>query len=177
MVTILHAPYFTIFFTIMKAEAILLNYISTRGGMEKLSSAEAILQGLSGNGGLFVPEEIPTVSEAFIEGLVPLTYEERAVRVLKEFLTDYGEDEIRGCVTRAYGGAKFDSERRAPTRLLQDRSVLELWHGPTSAFKDMALQLLPQLMPRSQASRMCRRRRSWCSIPRAASARSSSSRW
>ena len=146
MVTILHAPYFTIFFTIMKAEAILLNYISTRGGVERLSSAEAILQGLSGNGGLFVPEEIPTVSEAFIEGLVPLTYEERAVRVLKEFLTDYGEDEIRGCVTRAYGGAKFDSERRAPTRLLQDRSVLELWHGPTSAFKDMALQLLPQLM-------------------------------
>ncbi|MCI6231179.1 MAG: threonine synthase [Selenomonas sp.] len=130
----------------MKAEAILLNYISTRGGAEKLSSAEAILQGLSGNGGLFVPEEIPTVSEAFIEALVPLTYEQRAVRVLKEFLTDYGEDEIEGCVTRAYGGEKFDSERRAPTRLLQDCSVLELWHGPTSAFKDMALQLLPQLM-------------------------------
>ena len=118
MVTILHAPYFTIFFTIMKAEAILLNYISTRGGVERLSSAEAILQGLSGNGGLFVPEEIPTVSEAFIEGLVPLTYEERAVRVLKEFLTDYGEDEIRGCVTRAYGGRapRADAAAAGPQR-------------------------------------------------------------
>ncbi|MDY6268593.1 MAG: threonine synthase [Selenomonadaceae bacterium] len=123
-----------------------MNYISTRGGTEHLSSAVAILQGLSANGGLFVPEEIPTVSESFITGLVPLTYEERAVRVLKEFLTDYSEDEIRGCVTRAYGGGKFDTERRAPTHLLQDRSVLELWHGPTSAFKDMALQLLPQLL-------------------------------
>ena len=123
-----------------------MKYISTRGGAEHLTSAEAILKGLSENGGLFVPETMPEVSQAFIEGLVPLAYEERAVRVLKEFLTDYTEDEIRGCVTRAYGADKFDTERRAPTKLLKSHNVLELWHGPTSAFKDMALQLLPQLL-------------------------------
>ena len=123
-----------------------MKYISTRGGAEHLTSAEAILKGLSENGGLFVPDTIPEVSQAFIAGLVPLTYEERAVRVLAQFLTDYTEDEIRSCVTRAYGGGKFDTERRAPTKLLKTHNVLELWHGPTSAFKDMALQLLPQLL-------------------------------
>ncbi|MCI6086228.1 MAG: threonine synthase [Selenomonas sp.] len=123
-----------------------MKYISTRGGAEHLTSAEAILQGLSENGGLFVPEELPKVAPSFIEALVPLAYEERAVRVLQAFLTDYSEDELRGCVTRAYGGGKFDTERRAPTKLLQTHNVLELWHGPTSAFKDMALQLLPQLL-------------------------------
>lgn len=123
-----------------------MKYFSTRGGEEHLSSAEAIIQGLSSNGGLFVPEEIPTVDPAFVKGLVPLSYEERAVAVLRRFLTDYTEEEIRGCVTRAYGLDKFDTERRAPTRIFDDGSVLELWHGPTSAFKDMALQLLPQLL-------------------------------
>ena len=123
-----------------------MKYISTRGGAEQLTSAEAILKGLSANGGLFVPETVPEVSQSFIEELVPLAYEERAVRVLAQFLTDYSEDEIRGCVTRAYGAGKFDTERRAPTKLLKSHNVLELWHGPTSAFKDMALQLLPQLL-------------------------------
>ena len=123
-----------------------MKYISTRGGAEHLTSAEAILKGLSENGGLFVPDELPKVAQPFIEALVPLAYEERAVRVLQAFLTDYSEDELRGCVTRAYGGGKFDTERRAPTKLLKNHNVLELWHGPTSAFKDMALQLLPQLL-------------------------------
>ena len=123
-----------------------MKYISTRGGAEHLTSAEAILRGLSQNGGLFVPDAIPVVDRAFIEGLVPLPYEARAVRVLSRFLTDYTEEELEGCVARAYGGGKFDTERRAPTKLLKNHNVLELWHGPTSAFKDMALQLLPQLL-------------------------------
>ena len=129
-----------------KREAIFLKYISTRGGGERLSSAEAIIQGLSANGGLFVPEELPAVDAAFIQGLVSLSYEERAVAVLQQFLTDYTEEELCGCVTRAYGKGKFDTERKAPTKVFDDCSVLELWHGPTSAFKDMALQLLPQLL-------------------------------
>lgn len=123
-----------------------MKYFSTRGGKEQLSSAEAIIQGLSANGGLFVPEKIPSVNETFIKGLSALSYEERAVAVLRQFLTDYTEAEIRDCVTRAYGMDKFDTERRAPIKIFDDCSVLELWHGPTSAFKDMALQLLPQLL-------------------------------
>ena len=123
-----------------------MKYISTRGGGERLDSAEAIIRGLAGDGGLFVPEEIPEVSMEFIRGLTALSYEERAEKILGLFLTDYTAEEIKGCVTRAYGGEKFDDERRAPLAVLDGISVLELWHGPTSAFKDMALQLLPQLM-------------------------------
>ena len=123
-----------------------MNYVSTRGDKERLDSAEAIIRGLAGDGGLFVPEDVPKVSLDFIEGLKPLSYEERAEKILGLFLADYTPEEIKDCVERAYGGGKFDDERRAPLRVLEDLSVLELWHGPTSAFKDMALQLLPQLL-------------------------------
>ena len=125
-----------------------MQYQSTRGAAANLSSAEAIIKGIASDGGLFVPDTVPAVDMNFITGLVPLSYEERAARVLGLFLTDYTADEIKGCVERAYGGGKFDTERRAPTRVLEagNLAVLELWHGPTSAFKDMALQLLPQLM-------------------------------
>ena len=80
-----------------------------------------------------------------IEELAGLSYEERAVRILRLFLTDYTEEELEGCVRRAYGQT-FDDVRRAPVTSVGELEVLELWHGPTSAFKDMALQLLPQLM-------------------------------
>ena len=123
-----------------------MKYISTRGNGEQLASAEAIIHGIAADGGLFVPEAVPEVSLDFIEGLQNLSYEERAEKVLGLFLTDYTEEEIKGCVERAYGNGKFDDERRAPLAVFDDVSVLELWHGPTSAFKDMALQLLPQLM-------------------------------
>ncbi|MDD7056236.1 MAG: threonine synthase, partial [Selenomonadaceae bacterium] len=120
-----------------------MQYFSTRGHSSRLDSAEAILKGLAPDGGLFVPESLPQIDKKFITALQPLSYEERAEKVLGLFLTDYTADELRGCVARAYGGGKFDSERRAPVVTLSDASVLELWHGPTSAFKDMALQLLP----------------------------------
>ncbi len=123
-----------------------MKYISTRGNGERLDSAEAIIHGLAGDGGLFVPEEIPKVSTDFVEGLSTLSYEERAEKVLGLFLTDYTKEEIKDCVERAYGSGKFDDEKRAPLSVFEDVSVLELWHGPTSAFKDMALQLLPRLM-------------------------------
>ena len=129
-----------------KKEAVDLKYSSTRGNGVKLDSAQAIIQGLATNGGLFVPVSLPKVDASFIAALQELTYEERAAKVLGLFLTDYTEEEVKGCVTRAYGNGKFDDAMRAPIKIFDDTGVLELWHGPTSAFKDMALQLLPQLM-------------------------------
>ena len=123
-----------------------MKYISTRGNNQELTAAEAIIQGLADDGGLFVPETMPKVDMAFIEGLKNLSYQQRAVKVLSKFLTDYTQAEIEGCVERAYGDQKFDDEAIAPVNMLKNVSVLELWHGPTSAFKDMALQLLPQLL-------------------------------
>ena len=123
-----------------------MKYISTRGNNQELTAAEAIIQGLAEDGGLFVPETMPKVDMAFIEGLKNLSYQQRAVKVLSQFLTDYTQAEIEGCVERAYGDQKFDDEAIAPINMLKNVSVLELWHGPTSAFKDMALQLLPQLL-------------------------------
>ena len=123
-----------------------MKYISTRGNNQELTAAEAIIQGLADDGGLFVPESMPKVNMAFIEGLKNLSYQQRAVKVLSQFLTDYTQAEIEGCVERAYGDQKFDDEAIAPVNMLKNVSVLELWHGPTSAFKDMALQLLPQLL-------------------------------
>ena len=122
-----------------------MNYISTRGNNQKMTSAQAIIAGLADDGGLFVPEELPQVDMEFIKGLTKLSYQERAAKVLGCFLTDYTDEEIKGCVERAYGG-KFDDAAIAPLNIMEDVSVLELWHGPTSAFKDMALQLLPQLL-------------------------------
>lgn len=124
-----------------------MNYVSTRGGNENIASAEAIIQGLSANGGLFVPTEIPTIDETFLAGLTALSYQDRAKQILGRFLVDYTEKEINDCVTAAYGDNKFDTAEIAPVHQLRVKdAVLELWHGPTSAFKDVALQLLPQLL-------------------------------
>ena len=123
-----------------------MEYMSTRGKGEPMESAAAILQGMAKDGGLLVPNEIPKVDAEFIDSLQNISYQERAVKVLGLFLTDYTEEELKTCVANAYGNAKFDTEEVAPVKEVGDRTVLELWHGPTSAFKDMALQLLPQLM-------------------------------
>ena len=123
-----------------------LKYSSTRGKVASVASAEAIIQGLAADGGLFVPEEMPKADLDFIAGMRQLSYEERAARILGLFLTDYTSEELAGCIARAYGGGKFDDVRIAPVHMLKEFPVLELWHGPTSAFKDMALQLLPQLL-------------------------------
>lgn len=124
-----------------------MKYMSTRGGGRSLSAAEAIIAGIAEDGGLFVPEKIPSIDRSFVEELLPLTYADRAKKVLGLFLEDYTMEEIDQCVESAYGENKFDTEAIAPVISLPDGSnVLELWHGPTSAFKDMALQLLPQLM-------------------------------
>lgn len=127
-----------------------MNYSSTRGGDECLVSAGAIIAGIANNGGLFVPKQIPTLNQSAIEALSALNYQERAYAILKEFLTDYSEDDLNFCISQAYCSDKFDDESIAPLQSLDDHNhVLELWHGPTSAFKDMALQLLPQLMSKA----------------------------
>lgn len=126
-----------------------MNYKSTRDSSVCVKSSEAIVKGLSYEGGLFLPESIPTVDGDFVASLAPLSYRERAKKILSLFLTDFTADEIDYCVTGAYG-KNFSSEKIAPVTKLDDKKhILELWHGPTCAFKDMALQILPYLLTTS----------------------------
>ena len=121
-------------------------YTSTRNNNLSVSAAFAIEKGISTEGGLFVPTEIPAVSPAFFEGLIEKTYIERAEAVLSLYLTDYTAEELHACVSGAYTGS-FSAPEVAPCVQLHDNVyILELWHGPTCAFKDMALQLLPHLL-------------------------------
>ncbi len=123
-----------------------MNYTSTRNNTLSVSSAYAIANGISSEGGLFVPTDIPKVSAEFIESLVPMTYIERARKVLSLYLTDFTKEEIDEDTLGAYGTG-FTHEKKAPVVNLHDNvNILELWHGPTCAFKDMALQLLPYLL-------------------------------
>ena len=126
-----------------------MKYISTRNKDIRVSSAQAISQGISKDGGLFVPEEIPTLSTADFDYLKNVDYIERAAFVLKKYLTDFTEEEIYACVKGAYTGS-FDNEIPAPiVKTKNGVNILELWHGPTCAFKDLALQLLPYLLTTS----------------------------
>lgn len=122
-------------------------YKSTRGGDLNLPSMEVIKQGIAGDGGLFIPDTIPRLSMDDFRMLAQKDYRERAERVLSLFLTDYSREDLTRCVHSAYNQEKFDVPDIAPVLKLNDRLyILELWHGPTCAFKDMALQLLPHLM-------------------------------
>ncbi len=127
-----------------------MQYQSTRNGEVCVSGAHAIKTGLSKEGGLFVPKKFPKFSLGFIDELKNLTYNERACAIFKEFLDDFSEAEIKECVDLAYSKEKFETENIAPVYKLNDKVYfLELWHGPTCAFKDMALQILPHLLTKS----------------------------
>ncbi len=120
-----------------------IRYRSTRGGAE-VSASEAILKGLSDDGGLFVPARIPKLAIS-IEDLVQMTYQEIAYEVMSRFLTDFTEEELKSCIRSAYD-SKFDTPELTPLVKAGGAYYLELFHGPTIAFKDMALSILPYLM-------------------------------
>ncbi|MBR4910296.1 MAG: threonine synthase [Clostridia bacterium] len=120
-----------------------MEYLSTRNGDLRFSSAYVIAQGISEEGGLFVPENIPVLSAEDFGALCSMKYIDRAAFILKRFLTDFSDEEIRYCVNGAYAGT-FDNDDPAPLfNLNENVGILELWHGPTCAFKDLALQILP----------------------------------
>jgi len=123
-----------------------MNYISTRTpNSEKQTSAYVIKRGLAPDGGLYVPETLPLLSQNDIEALVGMSYTERAAHILSLFLTDYTAEELKNAADAAYSAEKFNGPA-APIAKVGDDYFLELWHGPTSAFKDMALQIMPRLL-------------------------------
>jgi len=123
-----------------------MRYISTRGQAPVLSFSEAMMTGLARDGGLYVPEQVPMMTREDIAALAGLPYEEVAFRVMWPFLGDtFGEDEFRGLIAKAYAG--FGHAARAPmVQLASGHFLLELFHGPTLAFKDFAMQLIGQMM-------------------------------
>ena len=125
-------------------------YKSTRNSNIKVSSAEAITQGISAEGGLFVPESIPSISIDEIKSLADMSYADRAAFVFSKYLTDFTDAEIHYCTDNAYSTKNFESESITEISHLFDGTyMLELWHGPTCAFKDMALQILPYFLTTS----------------------------
>ncbi|NLL63461.1 MAG: threonine synthase [Ruminococcaceae bacterium] len=122
-------------------------YTSTRNKNLKVTSSEAITRGISEEGGLFVPCEIPKISQKDIEEMILMSYTERAKKILSLYLTDFTPEELEHCVNGAYREGKFASEKIAPLATLnRNAEILELFWGPTCAFKDMALQILPYLL-------------------------------
>ena len=113
-----------------------MNFISTRGGEETVLSSQAIIKGIANDGGLYVPNEFPNIYDN-LKKKMGLSYIELAYEVIKEFFGDIGEENLKGVINRAYNG-KFS--------VREEKNFLELYHGPTSAFKDAALLFLPQVM-------------------------------
>lgn len=121
-----------------------LMYQSTRSNSEPITASQAILKGLADDGGLYVPVSIPTL-EIPVTQLSKMTYQETAYEVMKLFLTDFSEEELKTCINRAYDD-KFDTKEIAPLVKADGAFYLELFHGATIAFKDMALSILPHLL-------------------------------
>lgn len=125
-------------------------YTTTRRGQEHIEGSQAILNGLGADGGLYLPEAIPHFTEEELKTLMKMDYNGKAKVILGEFLTDFTQEEIQHCVDAAYNQKSFSDPAVTPLRSLNDRcAVLELYHGPTSAFKDVALQILPHLLTTS----------------------------
>ncbi len=122
-------------------------YRSTRSKDERVTASQAILQGLAQDGGLFVPESVPKLDKS-LEELSKMNYQETAYEVMKLFLTDFTKEELQACISKAYD-SKFDTEVIAPLVEADGAFYLELFHGATIAFKDMALSILPHLLTTS----------------------------
>ncbi len=127
-----------------------MRYSSTRNGEKTCTSAQAIVQGLAEDGGLFTPVTIPKLPQDALDQLTTMSYQQRAAYVMGLFLEDFSHQELMDYAIAAYGPDRFDTPAVAPVRTLDDNThCLELWHGPTCAFKDMALQMLPHLLTAS----------------------------
>ena len=124
-----------------------MQYISTRDREQQFSASQAIAKGLAEDGGLLTPVYLPKLPRRALEELKNMSYQQRAVYVMKLFLDEFSVKELTDFANAAYGPEKFDTPAVAPVRALDGNTYcLELWHGPTCAFKDMALQMLPQLL-------------------------------
>ena len=122
-----------------------MKYSSTRDSSLNFLSAECFVKGISAEGGLFVPTEYPSISLEEIGKMAEMDYCERAFSVLSRYLTDFSADEIKDCIKQAY--SSFDCKEVVPLKYLEDNlAVMELYHGPTLAFKDVALQILPHFL-------------------------------
>lgn len=127
-----------------------MQYVSTRNRQFKCSAAQAIAQGLAPDGGLLTPEVLPRLSPNGLDTMTDMSYQQRAVYVMGAFLDDFSTSELSSFADAAYGPDKFDTKAVAPVRQVDENTYcLELWHGPTCAFKDMALQMLPHLLSAS----------------------------
>lgn len=136
-----------------KKEGKIMNYNSTRDKNKVVSASQAIAQGISEEGGLFVPQELPKYSMDDLKAMLETGYRGRAKKIMGDFLSDFTAEEISESVEAAYTAEKFGGENPAPISYIESEdkkmSLLELWHGPTCAFKDMALQILPHLLTKS----------------------------
>lgn len=127
-----------------------IKYVTTRTDTQSINSSEAILKGLGNDGGLYIPTEIPNVSIQELKAMVDLTYQDKAKAILGKYLNNFTIDEISYCVDKAYNNHTFTDKSITPIRIIDDKcAILELYHGPTSAFKDIALQILPHLLTTS----------------------------
>ncbi len=127
-----------------------MNYLSTRDNNLRMTPAQAIAKGLAPDGGLMTPQVMPTLAKNALENLKNMSYQQRAVYVLARFLEGFSSSELTAYARAAYGGEKFSHPDVAPVRRLNENTYcMELWHGPTCAFKDMALQMLPHLLSAS----------------------------
>ena len=126
-----------------------MKYFSTRNDRQTYTASQAITMGIAPDGGLFVPERIPRIGQEALGELCGMDYRARAAKLMKLYLDEFSTEELENFVSLAYGD-NFDDPAIAPTRFLDDNTAfLELWHGPTCAFKDMALQMLPHLLTAS----------------------------
>ncbi len=127
-----------------------MNYLSTRNKSLELTAAQAIARGLSEDGGLMTPAYLPKLSKNALESMKEMSYQQRAVYVMNIYLENFTASELTGFAAKAYGPDKFDTTAVAPVRPVDGNTYcMELWHGPTCAFKDMALQMLPHLLSAS----------------------------
>lgn len=127
-----------------------MNYLSTRNKDLRMSAPQAIAKGLAPDGGLMTPAVLPRLPASALETMKEMSYQQRVVYIMNSFLEGFAASELTSFAAEAYGGGKFSHEDIAPVRRLDDSTYcLELWHGPTCAFKDMALQILPHLLTAS----------------------------